>query len=98
MLRWLMTVVVSDEEEGHVMHQEDTGKAIASEPPTTRRSASMTSNRMIRPLASGVDAGGLEASGARQILNLAYPLDGLSGERRLGTPLTEGSDLRAGMR
>jgi hypothetical protein len=32
MLRWLMTVVVSDEEKAHVMRQVGTGKASASEP------------------------------------------------------------------
>ena len=31
MLRWLMTVVVSDEEKAHVMRQVGTGKASASE-------------------------------------------------------------------
>ena len=43
MLRWLKTVVVSDEEKAHVMRQVGTGKASASEPPTTRRNALMTS-------------------------------------------------------
>jgi hypothetical protein len=37
MLRWLMTVVVSDEEKAHVMRQVGTGKASASEPLMKRR-------------------------------------------------------------
>src|SRR3954464_4024373 len=43
MLRWLMTVVVSDEEKAHVMRQAGTGKASASEPLRTRRNAKLTS-------------------------------------------------------
>ena len=37
MLRWLKTVVVSDEETAHVMRQVGTGKASASEPLMTCR-------------------------------------------------------------
>ena len=37
MLRWLKTVVVSDEEKAHVMRQVGTGKASVSEPLTTCR-------------------------------------------------------------
>jgi hypothetical protein len=37
MLRWLKTVVVSDEEKAHVMRQVGTGKASESEPLRTRR-------------------------------------------------------------
>jgi len=37
MLRWLMTVVVSDEEKAHVMRQVGIGKASVSEPLTKRR-------------------------------------------------------------
>jgi hypothetical protein len=37
MLRWLMTVVVSDEDKAHVMRQVGTGKASASEPLMTCR-------------------------------------------------------------
>ena len=37
MLRWLMTVVVSDEEKAHVMRQVGTGKASVSEPLLKRR-------------------------------------------------------------
>src|SRR5664279_4592946 len=37
MLRWLMTVVVSDEEKAHVMRQVGIGKASASEPLRKRR-------------------------------------------------------------
>jgi len=37
MLRWLMTVVVSDEEKAHVMRQVGTGKASVSEPLRKRR-------------------------------------------------------------
>jgi hypothetical protein len=37
MLRWLKTVVVSDEEKAHLMRQVGTGKASESEPLTTRR-------------------------------------------------------------
>jgi hypothetical protein len=37
MLRWLMTVVVSDEEKAHVMRQVGTGKASVSEPLLTCR-------------------------------------------------------------
>jgi len=37
MLRWLKTVVVSDEEKAHRMRQVGTGKASASEPLTTCR-------------------------------------------------------------
>ena len=37
MLRWLKTVVVSDEEKAHVMRQVGTRKASESEPPTMRR-------------------------------------------------------------
>jgi hypothetical protein len=37
MLRWLKTVVVSDEEKAHVMRQVGTGKASESEPLKTRR-------------------------------------------------------------
>ena len=43
MLRWLMTVVVSEEEKAHVMRQVGTGKASASEPLRTRRNAKLTS-------------------------------------------------------
>ena len=43
MLRWLMTVVVSDEEKAHVMRQVGTGKASTSEPLRTRRNAKLTS-------------------------------------------------------
>ncbi len=43
MLRWLMTVVVSDEEKAHVMRQVGTGKASESEPLRTRRNNWMTS-------------------------------------------------------
>lgn len=37
MLRWLKTVVVSDEEKAHVMRQVGTGKASGSEPLLKRR-------------------------------------------------------------
>ena len=37
MLRWLKTVVVSDEEKAHVMRQVGTGKASGSEPLLTCR-------------------------------------------------------------
>ena len=37
MLRWLMTVVVSDEEKAHVMRQVGIGKASVSEPLMKRR-------------------------------------------------------------
>jgi hypothetical protein len=37
MLRWLMTVVVSDEEKAHVMRQVGIGKASGSEPLLKRR-------------------------------------------------------------
>jgi hypothetical protein len=37
MLRWLMTVVVSDEEKAQVMRQVGTGKASGSEPSLKRR-------------------------------------------------------------
>ena len=37
MLRWLKTVVASDEEKAHVMRQVGTGKASESEPLRTRR-------------------------------------------------------------
>jgi hypothetical protein len=37
MLRWLKTVVVSDEEKAHEMRQVGTGKASASEPLMTCR-------------------------------------------------------------
>jgi hypothetical protein len=37
MLRWLKTVVVSDEEKAHVMRQEGTRKTSGSEPPLKRR-------------------------------------------------------------
>jgi hypothetical protein len=37
MLRWLKTVVVSDEEKAHVMRQVGTGKTSASEPLVKRR-------------------------------------------------------------
>ena len=37
MLRWLMTVVVSDEDKAHVMRQVGTGKASVSEPLMTCR-------------------------------------------------------------
>ena len=37
MLRWLMTVVVSDEEKAHVMRQVGIGKASVSEPLRKRR-------------------------------------------------------------
>jgi hypothetical protein len=37
MLRWLMTVVVSDEEKAHLMRQVGTRKTSESEPLTTRR-------------------------------------------------------------
>lgn len=37
MLRWLKTVVVSDEEKAHVMRQEGTRKASVSEPLLKRR-------------------------------------------------------------
>src|SRR4051812_39386944 len=58
MLRWLMTVVVSDEEKAHVMRQVGTGKASASEPLRTRRNAKLTSKpdfRLFRsvPFAAG---------------------------------------------
>lgn len=43
MLRWLKTVVVSDEEKAHLMRQVGTGKASGSEPLTTRRNEQMTS-------------------------------------------------------
>jgi hypothetical protein len=42
-LRWLMTVVVSDEEKAHVMRQVGTGKASGSEPLLKRRNNWMTS-------------------------------------------------------
>jgi len=37
MLRWLMTVVVSDEEKAHVMRQVGIGKASGSKPLLKRR-------------------------------------------------------------
>jgi len=37
MLRWLKTVVVSDEEKAHVMRQVGTGKTSVSEPLVKRR-------------------------------------------------------------
>ncbi len=37
MLRWLKTVVVSDEEKAHLMRQVGTGKASGSEPLMKRR-------------------------------------------------------------
>jgi hypothetical protein len=43
MLRWLMTVVVSDEEKAHVMRQVGIGKASVSEPLKTCRNEKMTS-------------------------------------------------------
>ena len=43
MLRWLTTVVVSDEEKAHVMRQVGTGKASVSEPLLKRRNNWMTS-------------------------------------------------------
>jgi hypothetical protein len=39
MLRWLKTVVVSDEEKAHVMRQVGTGKASASESLLTCRNS-----------------------------------------------------------
>jgi len=43
MLRWLMTVVVSDEEKAHVMRQVGIGKASESDPLMKRRNNQMTS-------------------------------------------------------
>jgi hypothetical protein len=43
MLRWLMTVVVSDEEKAHVMRQVGIGKASVSEPLMTCRKVELTS-------------------------------------------------------
>ena len=59
MLRWLKTVVVSDEEKAHLMRQVGTGKASASDPLTTRRNAKMTS----KPGRSRVS--GMSLAGAR---------------------------------
>lgn len=43
MLRWLMTVVVSDEDKAHVMRQVGIGKASVSEPLMTCRDKSLVS-------------------------------------------------------
>jgi hypothetical protein len=45
MLRWLMTVVVSDEEKAHLMRQVGTRKTSESEPLTTRRNNGWHRNR-----------------------------------------------------
>jgi hypothetical protein len=42
MLRWLKTVVVSDEEKAHEMRQVGTGKTSVSEPLVKRRDIRMT--------------------------------------------------------
>ena len=59
MLRWLKTVVVSDEEKAHVMRQVGTGKASESEPLRKRRNNWMTS----KPERSRVS--GMSLAGAR---------------------------------
>jgi len=43
MLRWLKTVVVSDEEKAHVMRQVGTGKTSLGEPLVKRRDFKVTS-------------------------------------------------------
>jgi hypothetical protein len=57
MLRWLKTVVVSDEETAHLMRQVGTGKASVSEPLMTCRDKQMVS-KPEQPSSSGMSLAG----------------------------------------
>jgi hypothetical protein len=62
MLRWLKTVVVSDEEKAHVMRQVGTGKTNASEPLVKRRDFKMT------PKPGSIRVPGMSLAGARLLV------------------------------
>jgi len=58
MLRWLKTVVVSDEEKAQVMRQVGTGKAIVREPLMTCRDQNKWHRNRGIPVAPGIEPGG----------------------------------------
>jgi hypothetical protein len=62
MLRWLKTVVVSDEEKAHVMRQVGIGKTSVSDPLVKRREPKLTSKPGI------ISVSGMSLAGARLLV------------------------------